>query len=45
MPYVFDEFVVKGTLTEAGLVAEPTPGPRRVELPLHENVVDFPVAP
>lgn len=44
VPYVFDEFVVKGTLTEAGLVPEPAPGARRVELPLHENVVDFPAA-
>jgi hypothetical protein len=45
VPYVFENFVVEGTLTEAGLVPEPAPGPRRVELPLHESVVDFPIAP
>lgn len=45
VPYVFEELVLKGTLTDAGLVAEPTPGPRRDELPLHESVLDFPAAP
>jgi hypothetical protein len=45
VPYVFESFVVKGTLTEAGLIGEPAAGPRRDELPLHETVVDFPAAP
>ena len=44
VPYVFDEFSVAGSVDEAtnGIVHEPTPGPRRAELPLALTVVDFP---
>jgi len=44
VPYVFDSFVLKGTVTDAGdtFVAEPPPGPRQAELPLRNNVVGFP---
>ncbi len=42
VPYVFPRFTVTGTLTDSELVGEPSPGPRRNELPLANNVVDFP---
>jgi hypothetical protein len=45
VPYVFEEFVVKGTLTTAGLRPEPGPGPRQDEMPLTLNVIDFSAAP
>jgi len=44
VPYVFRRFTVTGTLTDSELVGEPSPGPRRNELPLANNVVDFPAA-
>jgi hypothetical protein len=42
VPYVFERFDVKGTLTESSLLAEPRPGTRTHELPLDDNLVDFP---
>lgn len=45
VPYVFEDFVVNGTLTTKGLRPEPGPGPRQEELPLALNVIDFPAAP
>lgn len=42
VPYVFDGFTLRGTLTQHGLVEEPAPGVRHDELPLDENIVDFP---
>jgi hypothetical protein len=44
VPYVFPRFSVTGTLTDTEVVGEPTPGPRRNEFPLANNVVDFPAA-
>lgn len=43
-PYVFESFDVQGTIDPATgeLVREPEPGPRRDELPLTFNLVDFP---
>jgi hypothetical protein len=44
LPYVFERFDLKGTLSDAQdtLLAEPTPGPRQDAFPLRNNVVDFP---
>jgi murein DD-endopeptidase MepM/ murein hydrolase activator NlpD len=44
VPYVFDTFSVVGTVDEASrsIIHQPAPGPRRAELPLALNVVDFP---
>jgi len=44
VPYVFDQFSVVGTVDEAtnSIIPQPMPGPRRAELPLALNVVDFP---
>jgi Peptidase family M23 len=44
VPYVFERFVVEGMTNGTEFVAEPTPGPRKDELPLRDNVVDFPAA-
>ncbi len=44
LPYVFEQFVVQGMTNETEFIAEPTPGPRKDELPLRDNVVDFPAA-
>jgi Peptidase family M23 len=42
VPYVFPRFTVVGTVTGSEIIGEPSPGPRRNELPLVNNVVDFP---
>jgi hypothetical protein len=42
VPYVFERFTVKGKVTDAGFVAEPAPRPHEDELPLWDDVVDFP---
>ncbi len=41
-PYEISDFDVVGSFGDDGFVEEPAPGPRRNELPLALNVVDFP---
>ena len=42
-PFVIAEFDVVGSLTETGLVPDPTPGPRKDQLILVRNVTSFPM--
>jgi len=44
VPYEFERFTVKGKVSDAGFAAEPSPRPHQDELPLWEDVVDFPAA-
>ena len=44
VPYVFERFVVEGTVTDSGVVAEPAPRPHADELPLWDDVADFPAS-
>jgi murein DD-endopeptidase MepM/ murein hydrolase activator NlpD len=42
VPYVFERFTVQGTLSDDGFAPDPTPTPHEDELPLWDDVVDFP---
>ena len=44
VPFVFEDFDLEGTITDAEVVVEPTPRPHEDELPLWDTIVDFPKA-
>jgi murein DD-endopeptidase MepM/ murein hydrolase activator NlpD len=44
VPYVFERFTVKGTISDDGFTAELAPRPHEDELPLWADIVDFPAA-
>ena len=44
VPFVIDRFTFDGTATAERLVAEPSPGPRKYELPMINSAISFPTA-
>jgi murein DD-endopeptidase MepM/ murein hydrolase activator NlpD len=44
VPYVFERFTVQGTISDDGFAAEPSPPRHEDELPLWDDIVDFPAA-